>query len=159
MSRAIGTVDELLGPRPPVPPTPATGELQPEEGAAGTIGAPGVLRPGAAVRTAIFPTLAGAAPIRSANVSADTPLLADDVVVTAAGTVTVTIAVADAVTASLWIDGSKGAGTAWALNGGNALTAGAIYRETVDVVPGDRLNVEVSAGTTASLRLVLREGV
>ncbi len=158
MSRALGSVGELLGPRPPVPPTPAAGELQPEEGAAGAIGAPGVLRPGSAVRTAIYPVLGGGASIRSQGVNAGVPLLPDDLAVTAAGTATVTIGVADAVTVSLYLDGSAGQGRAWALNGGSALTAGALYSETVDVIPGDRLNVEVSAATTASLRLVLREG-
>lgn len=159
MSRAIGSIDELLGPRPPVPPTPAAGELQPEEGAAGAVGAPGVLRPGSAVRTATYPTLVGGAAIRSQQVNADEPLLAQDLAVTAAGTVTVTVAASTAVTVNLYLDGSLGQGNAWALNGGNALVAGALYSETVDVVPGDRLNVTVSAATTASLRVVLREGV
>jgi len=141
---------------PPLPLGPATGEAEEPAGVGAAIGAPSVRRPGRAVRVAAYPLVVLS--LRNAQVSANVGLIADDFVVDAAGEVTVEAwTEATGVKVLVTVDGDA-TGQYAAINGGAAIAQSAWYRETLEVVPGDRLNIQLSTATAVTLRVLYREG-
>lgn len=125
---------------------PASGPIQDPYQGDGTpaVGAPGIITPGAALRTSHYPVTlvrdAGEQPISPGD-----NLLADQFRPTAPGLVRIAGALQDAATFTVSLDGGV---SAYTLNGGANLTAGAWFETQVTVAPGDQLVVSVSAQTT-----------
>lgn len=153
----MDAIDELLlveAPPPadtgplPVSAIPATGPLdEPASDRVGaTTAAPTVGRPGAAVRTSDFPEQIVALP-HGTPALANIALLDEPRVLAAPTTLTITVALAADATAAVlqmtW-DGIH----YYALNGGQAITAGAWYEESKTVPRGAQLNFRFTAATT-----------
>lgn len=152
---AVDAVFNLLGePVPDTGPLPISGVpaggpiIEPaSDRVSGTTANPAVGVPGAAVRTSGFPRLLVALPagmvVEAGGALLDTPIPVD-----APTTVTITVALdtgAAAATLLMTLDGVR----SYALNGGQALAAGAWYTLPPILVPrGAQLNWALSAATT-----------
>lgn len=135
-----------VAPAPLTPGAPASGPIHDPYLGEGTpaVGAPGIVAPGAAVRTNHYPVTlvrdAGAQPVSPGD-----NLLLDQFRPVAPGLVRLAGAVQDAATFTVSLDGGV---SAYALNGGTNLATGAWFEAQVTVAPGDQLVLSVSAQTT-----------
>lgn len=146
-------------PAPPIPARPAT-SVEEEPHATGTVdqavASPSVRRPSRAVRVAVFPV--EAARLDDYDAIENENLLDEAFEVPASGRLSVQALIVSGATAAVLnvsLDNGRRFG---ALNDGAVLPVGAWFREPMDVSEGDRVQLQVSAATTLSLRCFFREG-